>query len=310
MGKVLINMKNVKTVTVGIPAHNEQNTIAEVLKGVLSQIGNGFVLEKVFVLCDGCTDNTSSIVKEYANLHKLIELREDGKRMGKSERLNQLYSLSNSDICITFDADVKFGGKNVIEEMVKRFEDEKIGLVGGANLPLPPRTFFEKIVVAWLEVWYEVRKNFRNGSSVHNHLGCITAMSKSLYKKTLIPRTIVADDDYLYFNATQLKYEFAYASKAKIYFRTVSNLHDFFNQHSRFLTLKNSIRAHFGEWVIQYYKIPFKLKVKCLIKTFFKNPFYLSLSIIFQFALIGYTKFIKPNYGNGMWRVASSSKII
>lgn len=303
-------MKNVKTVTVGIPAHNEQNTIEKVLRGVLSQDGSNYFLEKIVVLCDGCTDSTSRIVSKYANVYKLIELRDDGKRLGKSERLNELYNISISDICITFDADVKFGGKFVIEELVKKFDNEKIGLVGGANLPLPPRTHFEKIVVAWLELWYEVRKNFRNGNSVHNHLGCITAMSKSLYKMTSIPRAIIADDDYLYFNAIQMKYGFAHASKAKVYFRSASNFHDFFNQHSRFLTLKNSIREYFGDWVVQYYKIPLKLKVKSLIKMFFKNPFYLSLSVIFQFGLIVYTKCVKPNYANGVWKVASSSKII
>ncbi len=304
-------MKNIrKTVTVGIPAHNEQNNIAQLLEGVLSQKGNSFLLTKVVVLCDGCTDKTVSIVSKYKKKNKKIELRDDGLRVGKTSRLNELFTSTNTDICITFDADIKLNDVNVIEELVKKFRDKNIGLVGGSNLPLPPKSFFEKVVVAWLILWYEVRKNYNNGNTIHNHLGCITAMSRSLYKKTIIPLTISADDDYLYFNALTQNYKFAHAAHAKVYFRSASTLKDFFLQHSRFLTLKNNIHSHYGNWVNNYYYIPIEIKLKILIKEFLKNPFYLSLSVILQLLLLIHIKFTKFNYSNGMWKIAISSKQI
>src|SRR3990170_5283265 len=41
------------TVTVGIPAHNEEQNIKQLLTSIVSQKGN-FVLEKILVTTDGC----------------------------------------------------------------------------------------------------------------------------------------------------------------------------------------------------------------------------------------------------------------
>src|SRR3989344_6102920 len=112
---------NKMTVTIGIPAHNEEKNIKALLRGILAQFRGNFVIKSIIVLCDGCTDDTVKIAENIAQTNKIIKVINDGNHKGKSTRLNQLYEMTESDILISFDADVKLGHKNVINELVKHF---------------------------------------------------------------------------------------------------------------------------------------------------------------------------------------------
>jgi len=138
-------MNNLPTVTVGIPAYNEEANIHTILQNVLSQKEDGFVIEKIVVLNDGSSDKTA----EYAKIikDKRIEVVDDGRRTGKPSRLNQLYKLSESDFIITFDADVALVNNRVIYTLVKSFNNTNVGLVGGRDVPQEPSSFFERVVV-------------------------------------------------------------------------------------------------------------------------------------------------------------------
>src|SRR3989344_3768380 len=94
------------TVTIGIPAYNEQENIQAMLKSVLAQKGNNFVIKKIVVVSDGSSDQTVSKVKEIQKESHLISLVEGKTRKGKIIRLNKIYSLNKSDILFTFDADI------------------------------------------------------------------------------------------------------------------------------------------------------------------------------------------------------------
>ena len=163
------------TITIGIPAYNEEGNIAKLLESILRQKALSYSLDSIIVACDGCTDNTARIVKDISKERKIIKLLDDGQRLGKSKRLNQFYSIVNSDIFVAFDADVVLAGNNVLEEIVKAFDGRKVGLVGGRDIPFPTNRIFEKIVVTASTLWYGIRKNVANGDTVFNHIGRISA---------------------------------------------------------------------------------------------------------------------------------------
>jgi len=83
-------MNNKPTITIGIPAYNEEQNIANMLDSVLAQKGS-FKLEKIIVACDGCLDKTPDIVRKFQMQNKNIILLEGKRREGKLYRLNQFY---------------------------------------------------------------------------------------------------------------------------------------------------------------------------------------------------------------------------
>ncbi len=303
-------MKKKISVTIGIPAFNEEKNIVNLLNSVITQSRKNFTLEKVFVNCDGSTDTTILQVKEFSKKHPEIQLIEGKKRLGKAYRLNQLYKLNKSDIYITFDADVVLGSKNVIEEVVSKFKNENVGLVGGCNLPSSPKGFLEKVAVTWILLWFEIRRDLHNGITIHNHLGCISAMSRELADQVKIPNSAISDEDYIYFTALKLGYKFRFAKKAVVYYKAANNLKDYFIQSSRVLSAKDKIAFLFGEWVYSYYKVPLTKKIMGLFRMIKKDPLFLFLAIIFQVQIIIFTKLFQKNKSYINWKIAYSTKEI
>ena len=113
-------MKKIKSVTIGIPAHNEAKNISLLLNSIVMQKQLSYKLDSVIVLCDGCTDNTSDIARKYEKQYKYISQLKDGKRIGKSPRLNQLFKLNQSDIVIIFDGDTVLANQMVVEKIVEQ----------------------------------------------------------------------------------------------------------------------------------------------------------------------------------------------
>lgn len=301
-------MKKRLTVTIGIPAHNEEKNIGKLLNSILAQKGDFYILEEVLVACDGCVDKTLEIVKKYSVDHSFIKSISDGLRLGKSGRLNQLYKISQSDVFIAFDGDVFCGDQNAIEEIAKYFVNEKVGLAGGRDMPCAPKKFFEKIVAAGDMLWYETRKSIDSGQTIHNHHGCVSAMAKSLYRQVEIPKDMAGDDDYLYFRAKELGFEFKFAQKAIVYYKAPDNLNDFLLQSSRFLFLKDKIAEHFGAWAYEEYKVPVCYKIKGILTVFLRDPIYLFLAAGLQVFLRLFKNKFKKTYNNDYWTTINSTK--
>jgi glycosyltransferase involved in cell wall biosynthesis len=67
-------MKNIKTLTIGISAHNEEKNISSLLESIFAQKQRNYVLENIYVVCDGCTDNTESVVRNYIPYQAPIDM--------------------------------------------------------------------------------------------------------------------------------------------------------------------------------------------------------------------------------------------
>ncbi|RLC37977.1 glycosyl transferase family 2, partial [Candidatus Falkowbacteria bacterium] len=80
------------TVTVGIPAYNEADNIAYLLKDLLGQKQADFKLERIIVISDGSSDNTAEIAQKSGN--KIIKVINGRIRKGVAMRLNQIISIA------------------------------------------------------------------------------------------------------------------------------------------------------------------------------------------------------------------------
>ena len=302
-------MRNVNknTVTIGIPAYNEEKNIASLLNSILLQKGNNFKIDKIIVACDGCSDNTPKIVASFAKKSPFVKLINDGKRLGKNSRLNNFYKNLSSDIFISFDADIIVKDLHLVSKIVSAFNDKKTGLVGGKVIHTSENTFVGKSLLTQEYFWSEVIISINKENNIHSHTGPVSAAKKEFIKKIQIPQNL-PDDHFLYFNALENNFNYKFAKKACVYIKIPATFNDYMKQSTRFLSSGQNLKQYFGDKAEKYYFIPYSIKAKAYLKTFINNPVY------FPFALMLVTlqkvlsfKYIEKNT-NGIWSSIVTSK--
>lgn len=113
------------SVSVIIPAYNEEKNIRNCLEAVYSSDYPGNKLE-VIVVDDGSSDRTVEVAGRFKGTRILKQ-----EHVGKVDALNLGFEKSSGDVVITLDADVMVE-KDFIKNTVKPFSDEKVGAVCGA----------------------------------------------------------------------------------------------------------------------------------------------------------------------------------
>src|SRR5262245_52847255 len=120
---------NKKTLTIGIPAFNEEANIGYLLQRLLTQNIFNATLEKIIVVSDGSSDKTAKIVREIKD--KRILLIENPERLGLYATQNKILENTDSDILVMFDADIlpknQYLVANLIAPIIK---DNTIGVAG------------------------------------------------------------------------------------------------------------------------------------------------------------------------------------
>jgi len=305
-------MKSKQTVIIGIPAHNEEANIGYLLESILKQKGDNFVVEKIVVLCDGCTDKTAEKAGEVAKKYPIITVIDDGKRKGKAGRLNQLCQMNKSKFVFNFDGDIILKGHKVIERMVRAFETKDVVLVSVNNQPVKAETLIERIYNAGFKMWYEIRKDYQGGNNVANIHGMGVGLRGSFAKTFKYPSTIFAGDPgFVFMAAKSQKKDFRFVENAVVLFRSVNNLQDFFLQAIRNLDIGSNVAKHFGDWIYEEYRIPKKFKLKGIVKTLFSDPIFTTLAIILNLSLRIFPKnLVRYKSGVGWKTVKSTKKII
>src|SRR5947207_2538393 len=108
------------SVSFGIPAYNEEKNIAFLIKDVLSQKNNNWILKEIIVVDDASSDRTIAKVKSFAKAPVKIIVHK--KRSGKTAAFKDMIEAFKGDILIQFDADERLGGKTVVEKVVRGFQ--------------------------------------------------------------------------------------------------------------------------------------------------------------------------------------------
>jgi cellulose synthase/poly-beta-1,6-N-acetylglucosamine synthase-like glycosyltransferase len=111
------------TVSVIIPAHNEQELIGHKLENIAALAYPQDQIE-VLVGSDGSTDATADIVRKYSQVH----LYESFTQCGKSSIQNELVKRSSGEILLFTDAD-SFATPEALARLVESFADPTVGLV-------------------------------------------------------------------------------------------------------------------------------------------------------------------------------------
>ncbi len=300
-------MNSLITVSVGVPVYNESTNVEALLLSILRQKQESYSLEKIIVICDGCTDDTSSKIIRLKKRYPAIVLIDDDKRIGKKKRLMQIYGKNCSEIIVTFDGDIVLSDEFVIEKLISKFKKDQIAIVGANNQPARPNTLVEKLIVKWTNLWFEVRKGVNDGDNAHNVRGCSIALRGSFAKSVKFPENIVSDAKYLYFAAKSQNLGFEFAQNAVVLYRKPDTISDYLKQTKRAVPDRPLIASMFGDWIYENYKIPFTHKIIVFLRVFASDPIYLTLSLI----LVYFLKALPPkniDNNSSVWQMALSTK--
>lgn len=293
-----------KTVTIGIPAFNEEANIVHILDDIFMQKSEGFLLEKVIVASDKSTDRTDDLVKSYKN--KKVELITSKKREGQAERQNDIFKKSTSDILVLLNADIKITDPLFIKKLITPLLFKSIDLTSSFPLPLPATGFIEKILYTSVTMKTNLFESFNSGQNIYTCHGRARAFSKSLYKKLKFKHS-VGEDAYSYMYALTNGFKYKNVTNAKIYYKLPANFADHKNQSARFIKTKNLLIKSFGQRAVdREFALPMLLALKSMVRAFLKSPFSVLLYVIvFTFLKLGT---IKSDSIKNTWDISASSK--
>lgn len=299
-------MKNkIKSVSVCIPAHNEEDNIHGLISQILSQNQDSYVLKEIIVYSDASTDQTENIVNHFDDSR--IKLISGKINIGQLQGIRKMLELSKGDVVVLFDADIKLNDSNTLENIVAPFyKDSKIGLVAGKRKAVKGKTFVEKAIQSSVNVYDNIAKDLRNGSNPYNCHGCSLALSSEFAHKIELPKEIFSGDTYMYFYCLWAGYKFHFAEDSVVLYMSANNLKDAISQYRRFVGIDPLSVKKFGDLLDKEYIFPQSLRIKYSIQEFLHMP----IHTLFMFGLIKYCKFTKSkiHFKNGIWEVAKSTK--
>lgn len=130
------------TISVVIPAYNEEKSIARTIYSVISQTAE---IEEIIVIDDCSTDRTSEVAKKAGEIvKKKVTVVKTPKNTGtKARAQNYVLPLIKTDLFVTIDADTILHPE-AIKRTVPYFNDERTGSVCGFVIPQKIETIWEK----------------------------------------------------------------------------------------------------------------------------------------------------------------------
>jgi len=302
-------MNNILTLSIGIPAHNEEHNIQQLLKSLVKQKGN-FVLEKITVICDGCTDSTEQKVVDFSKGFPFVEVVNDGKRLGKASRLNQFYERNTSELLCTFDGDVLLNRDCEVDLMVREIsKSAKINVVAARLKPFPPQNLIEQFSVVSFLSFEDAILRLNDGNNYYSLIGCATLVRGSFAKTFKYPADVISDMNYLYTIAIKNNPDgVKLAKETQVIFRTVRTLHDWRVLGQRAVKEdKQNLAKFFGKEILTAYSMPRSISFVSQLRWLLRSPFYMTGSILLNvFIRLFPLNTATPKHG--IWEDARSSK--
>lgn len=292
------------TVTVGIPAFNEEANIGLLLQELEEQVIESFHLDRILVISDGSSDNTAKIASQHQ-----ADLIDNKNRSGLASTQNQILSEADSDILVILNADISIKDAYFLEHIVTPIINNKADLVTPEFKQILPSTFFERVLYRSAELKTEMYEEYRNGNNIYTCCGPARAFSKRLYKKLKF-KDSANEDAYSYLFAIKNGYKYLHIHDTAAYYRLPTNFSDHKKQSTRFFHSRKKLINEFGEKSIKdNYQIPRSIVVNTFGKFAMKYPF----EILLYGSVLAYTCLLSAassSKNDNLWTASTSSKTL
>jgi cellulose synthase/poly-beta-1,6-N-acetylglucosamine synthase-like glycosyltransferase len=290
------------TVSILIPAHNEEKVIERILQR-MTELTYPKDKMQIIIIDDGSTDNTGKLAEEYSRLNGYIEVihrnREEGGR-GKASALNAGFKHATGEIIFCFDADY-YPQKDILEKLTKEFADPKVGVVQGRITVLnEPENIVTRLVAL------ERIGGYRIDQQARDSLGLITQFGGTVggIRRSLLEflhgwdESNLAEDTDLTFRVYLAGYKVRYIQDAECYEEAVENWRAYWNQRYRWAKGHMQCACKHSLKVMKSNNLSLREKIDGLLLL---NVYFMPVLVLFSF-IIGIPLLLKSSqYSFVLW---------
>jgi poly-beta-1,6-N-acetyl-D-glucosamine synthase len=230
-------------VTVGICAYNEEKNIGSLLDNVASQqeLPSG---SEILVVCSGCTDNTTRIVRQHSEKDSRIKLHVEEERFGKASAINYILSNGIGDAFLFVSADT-LPWKSCFKGLISKLKLPNVGVVCGRPVPEDTdNSMTDKLVhVLWLFHDHVFRE--LNDSGLARHATEVFIIRRGIV--TAIPNETINDDAHIALIAKKKGWLIKYNSESAVSICGPKTLSDYIIQRRRILFGHRQVKKATGE---------------------------------------------------------------
>ena len=293
------------TISIGIPAYNEEANIRNLIDSILSQVVSLGELKEIIIVSDGSTDKTVMLASYFSDGR--IVVVENKERAGKMVRQNQIFNRAVGDVLIMFDADVIPVGTAFIDTLVAPFlANPNLGLLAADTISAKPNSFFESVIAQSHLFKTELYRKINNGDTIYLCHGRCRLFSRALYKELVWPNKY-SEDAFSYLYCKQKGFGFAYVDDAKVVFRSPGNLNDHLRQSQRFVSGLSNYQEYFEKNVVtSAYQIPKGVFIKTFLKFLMRHPIEMTYYCLLMIYIHSIAK--KGQFEPALWEISESSK--
>ncbi len=296
------------TVTIGIPAYNEEANIKQLLVSLLTQKQETFELKEIIVVSDGSSDRTVELANEVGS--DKIRVIDNLDQKGKVVRLNELFKIIETDYLIQFDADVIFAHDSVVSLLVEFAYQYEADLICGNHKPLLPKTFAEKLAYYGVGIWNTALGLLGDADGLYRCTGQIRGFSRKFLNHFSLPHDIGSGEDvYSFLFAKENGFKTGFVKEATVYFRLASTFKDYIKQTSRFIQSPRKMDDYFKKSTLDNHRtMTSGVRSKALVKNLGTSPFYIVFAYLVLQFITQIVSFIRNK--NSIWSIAKSSKTL
>jgi len=301
------NMKNKKlTVTIGIPAYNEEKNITHLLSSLLTQKETFYKIKSIFVISDASTDNTVGVVKKLGD--RRIIVVQNSIRKGQIHAQNLIFTYAKTDVVIILEADTIPDDKKYLHHLLSPIAlDPSIGLVGGNSIPLLPQKLLGKIIYFQIQTYKEVDDDYAGPKYWHFSGRGGRAFTKAIYKNLDWPYD-TQEDIYAILWCLKHKIKNTFARNAVCNYRVPETFRDFLRERQKIKSGRITLKEYFStEFLNYFYNRPISFKILSFTKYLISHPAY---CLIYLFLKLRIAVNLSSSEFTDLWPITSSTKTL
>jgi cellulose synthase/poly-beta-1,6-N-acetylglucosamine synthase-like glycosyltransferase len=219
-----------QSVSIIIPAYNEEKNIGKCLEAILRQDFGGEM--EIIVINDGSTDKTAEIASRYSVT--LIDLQIN---LGKANALNTGIKNANGDILIFSDSDSQMSG-NAVSSLVRCLKDRQDVQVGAGNVLIDDRDGKSSLIKYFQMIEYhteqEINRYLQSQSGkVLVCPGPLFAVRRQVTEEILFSDQSVVEDADFTVHVLKKTMKVVREPEAKVYTEAPDSIRKWFIQRKR-----------------------------------------------------------------------------
>lgn len=298
--------KQKPTVTIAIPAYNEENNIGRLLQYLSSQKESDFVIKKILVVSDASTDKTDAIVQGFNRRDSRVELLRNTHRLGQIFSQNTIFNTVTTDYVVLLEADTYPATRTYIANLLLPFmSDSSIGLIQGATRSVPSKRLIGKILEKQVHSINRFIFGKKDAADWFASGRGGRAFSRNVYDRLRWP-SAVPEDIYAYVWCKKHKVSVVFQKQAVCLYKTSQTINDLTRERQKINSGRGALNAYFSDPDFAYiYKKPLGFQLKTFFYFVSRYPFH---SIGYLLLKIFLTCNLSKKQFTDLWEITISTK--